>query len=250
MQIRFTNRISRCANFGDAPGRRAFTLIELMVVIAIVATLAAMLLPALGRAKEMGRRIHCLNNLKQLGLALQMYIDEHNGLLPPREHPNRWPQRLFDGYQDLRVLVCPDDTDPKTSRGADVTLYPADGAPRSYIMNGWNDYYRTLRISWRGTGGTSNSFNEGEIPDPSETIFLGEKEQEATHFYLDYDRYEDINILDPAKHSAPPGQGKGGSNFAFADGGVRFLRFGQSTSPMNLWAVTPVERRLGLIAGP
>src|SRR5271154_1739633 len=87
---------------------RAFTLIELLVVIAIIAILAAMLLPALARAKESGKRIACLNNVRQLSLGMHMYVDDSQGSYPPRSTTNRWPSVLYDACgRNVKLLLCP-----------------------------------------------------------------------------------------------------------------------------------------------
>ncbi len=217
-----------------------FTLIELLVVIAIIAILAGMLLPALGRAKETGKRIACVNNLKQLGLSLQMYEDDHEGLTPPRQLPNGWPTQLRDGYKDLRLLRCPSDgPNPATGINNPAT-WPADSAPRSYIINGWNDYFQATMTNFSMSTILLQSIKEAEIKQPTDTIVFGEKETASPHYYMDFLESaagNDFEELEHARHMGTKTTG-GGSNFAFADGSARYLRYGRSVNPLNLWAIT------------
>ena len=212
---------------------RRFTLIELLVVIAIIAILAAMLMPALSKAREAARSSGCVNNEKQVGNYYAIYIDTHKGWLPPNNPQSSWNAYVFHWTKHLLIdKLVSGDLDTNTLNDA-TTLCPAWPTPvkRSIAYA----YGAGMRYKFTPSGSADIVKITRLIPpgratqwrnDPSSYMLVTDsiRNKQATTFFQTAACGSSNDIYSThLRHNAR-------ANFLMADGHVEPLGYGELTS--------------------
>jgi len=208
-------------------GRCGFTLVELLVVIAIVALLIGVLLPSLARARDAGRVVQCLSNMRQLAQYTAAYANDSGGLMPRSQHSS-FPNRVAPwGYAFYSFITGSSYTQPDASwlvvlNGPYRCPFDTRRVRWSY---GFNVYFELTR---QETGGRTWT-RQDQAPNPSKTVLFGELMDSASadhamaHFWSQFAAPPEVS---PDRH-------KNGSGHVYLDGHAGSHPFSESFDPTH-----------------
>ncbi|MDF3128456.1 type II secretion system protein [Kiritimatiellaeota bacterium B1221] len=210
--------------------KRGFTLIEMLVVIAILALLISLVVPAVSKSLKRGQELGCLSNLRQLGQALVMYASDHKSQLPKYQDANGYWDEKVEKYlgDEAGVFVCP--MDPYLSSDDSATR-----RPRTYACNGGQRY-------------TSGQYPFGSF-DGGPALYLEELKSRTQHIILLGERpgssVSDRGYLGDGSYTTMdqiPGRvhrNERGGNYLYADLRVQYLSVEDATlsQEADIWYV-------------
>ncbi len=225
--------------------KKAFTLVELLVVIGIIAMLVAMLLPALTRSRQQANAVVCQSNLHQIAIEMQIYANNYRGWLYPVGEgymtlgtnvtpPNRWPMRFFtfthpspdiapynawpfmtpgpDPLYDAvpwtpKIMLCPSDQDAQEGHSYVLNKHLAEGPDR--LMK-------------------ASSRSQGRSPD--QIVLVGEKQSAVRDYYMEVNDFE--RVVELYRHGR-----RLGSNYLYKDWAVRIVPPNEVAGLLDPWAL-------------
>jgi prepilin-type processing-associated H-X9-DG protein/prepilin-type N-terminal cleavage/methylation domain-containing protein len=185
---------------------KRFTLVELLVVIAVISILAGMLLPALGKALDSARSIECMNKIKQINMALNMYVDDNEGYFPDPYYEIYY--RLASPYLPIELNSL-----NRYEDNSKILSCPSDEAPAQYRSSGaGTEMFVSYGFNWSQISGKRYT----QIKRPSISLVLSDGNGTSGKHLIS--PYSGVAWQVADRHN-------GGSNVLFADSSVRWYSY-------------------------